>query len=79
MQWQPSTERHMQCAPRDAPKPMQVGQTPDVLRPRRLREEERTKPVPLHAWHLRSHTYIGTCARHASLYMMRVWDCSLAA
>jgi hypothetical protein len=29
--------------------PMQVGQTPVVLRARRLRDDDRTKPVPLQA------------------------------
>ena len=48
-----------------APMPMQVGQTPVVLRARRLRDDDRTKPVPLQAWHLRSHTYMGTCEAYA--------------
>ena len=40
--------------------PMQVGQIPQGLRPRRLLDD-RTKPVPLHALHFLSHTYMGTC------------------
>lgn len=45
---------------RRAPMPMQVGQIPQGLRPRRLLDD-RTKPVPLHALHFLSHTYMGTC------------------